>query len=77
MRSSSPDAQKDDIHWFSDGDITLVTENVQFRVFASLLAFHSPVFKHMFAHASDSSGVVPLFDRASDLRHILDAITPA
>lgn len=34
--------------WFEDGTIVLVARDVEFRVYKSILADHSPVFSNMF-----------------------------
>lgn len=34
--------------WFEDGTIVLVARHVEFRVYKSILADHSPVFSDMF-----------------------------
>ena len=81
---SDPDGERlsqckrDDEFWFEDGTVILVAQDVQFRVYKGILAYHSPIFSDMFSlppppHASYP--VVELFDSASDWRHVLDLLT--
>jgi hypothetical protein len=42
--------------YFDEGNIVLLSQDgVAFRVYKDVLAFHSPVFKDMFAFGSDAS----------------------
>ena len=82
------EAQKDEEFWLQDGTVILVARDVEFRVYAGLLANHSPVFKEILArpHPTRSlpmSGgenvlcpVVTLTDSPEDLRHLLRAYMP-
>ncbi|KAF5340565.1 hypothetical protein D9611_007302 [Ephemerocybe angulata] len=64
--------------WFSDGNIVLQAQNVQFKVHKSVLAKHSPVFADMLEmpHANDEPTVdgcpvVELHDSAQDIKHMV------
>ena len=70
--------------WMSDGTITLVAEDVEFRIYKSVLAEHSPFFAQMFtlpqpdtpAAPHASCPVVELSDNPEDLRHVFHALLP-
>lgn len=71
--------------WFSDGTIILIAQDVEFRFYRALLAYHSPVFRTMFTeqhpsrlvpidgYQSFTCPVVTLPDSPQDLRHIFRA----
>ncbi|KAF7314946.1 BTB domain-containing protein [Mycena indigotica] len=44
--------------WFEDGNIVLQAGNVQYRVFRSILARHSPVFRDMLSFPQPADGEV-------------------
>ncbi|TFK85584.1 hypothetical protein K466DRAFT_551810 [Polyporus arcularius HHB13444] len=84
--------QKDEEFWFDDGTITLIAEDVEFRVYKGLLARLSPVLADMFSLpqpvtledktgpiGSDSATphVVHLTDGPQAFRILLKAIAPA
>ena len=88
-RKRTDDAQKDaeiqrSRFWFDDGSVILQAENTQFRVHCSVLSLHSNVFKDMFnmpqptdtttVPNADSCPVIALFDKASDLEHVLSIL---
>ncbi|KAJ3523679.1 hypothetical protein NM688_g8687 [Phlebia brevispora] len=74
--------QKHEKLWFDDGNIVLISERtVAFRVHASILSNHSPVFKDMCAMPQPSETermedcpVVHLQDHPLDLEYFLDYI---
>ncbi len=82
--------KRDEEFCCSDGNITLVAGDVEFRVYKGILSEHSPVFRDMFslpqppvAASSPSSSdddstcpVVHLSDSSEDLRHVLRAYMP-
>lgn len=41
--------KRDEEFWFDDGNIVLIARNIEFKVFKSILAKHSPFFKDMFS----------------------------
>ncbi|KAF6759163.1 hypothetical protein DFP72DRAFT_1005145 [Ephemerocybe angulata] len=64
--------------WFSDGNIVLQAQNVQFKVHKSVLAKHSSVFADLFEmpHTNDEQSVdgcpvVELHDSAEDIKHVV------
>ncbi|KAI0706740.1 hypothetical protein C8T65DRAFT_225860 [Cerioporus squamosus] len=73
---------RDADYWFDDGNIILVAEDVEFRVYAAPLMRCSPVFREMLSllqppgdHAVYSSiPIVPLFDHPTDIRCLLGSI---
>ena len=68
--------------WFSNGTIILIMQDVEFWFYRALIAYHSPVFKTMFAehhlshlvpmygHQSFTCPVIMLPDSPQDLHHI-------
>ena len=86
-RSEGPSTgarRKDEDFWYEDGNITLATRDVDFRVFKGILAEHSPVFKDMFSLPQPSDGqaggascsVVHLSDSPDDVRALLHVCMP-
>lgn len=70
--------------WFNDGNIILEADFTQFRVYKGILSANSVVFADMFALSqADGEGevegcaVVPLQDKADDLRVVLQALHEA
>ena len=84
-RSEGPSTgarRKDEDFWYEDGNITLATRDVDFRVFKGILAEHSPVFKDMFAipqpsgnpsptAQADDCPIIHLADSADDVHFML------
>ncbi|KAI0742511.1 hypothetical protein C8Q80DRAFT_1188920 [Daedaleopsis nitida] len=79
---SYTDTKRDDEFWFQDGNLLLVTQDVEFRVYQGPLIAHSPVFKDMLSlpqpeppryerEGSSSCPTVHLSDSPEDLRHFL------
>lgn len=81
--------KRDEEFWYSDGNVILVAQDVEFRVYKGLLAEHSPVFRDMFSLpqllpasepvvtlSEDACPIVYLSDSAEDLRHVLHAYMP-
>ncbi|EIW57011.1 uncharacterized protein TRAVEDRAFT_99074, partial [Trametes versicolor FP-101664 SS1] len=80
---------KDLEFWFEDGNVILVAQDYEFRVFKGVLAHHSSVFRDMFSLSRpisaapvessavvDACLVVHLSDSPEDLRHILRTYLP-
>ena len=80
---------KDEEFWFDDGTIILVARDVEFRVYAGILAEVSPVLKDLFAKPDHPARtvsmpgeltipcrVVQLTDSPEDLRYILRVYMP-
>ena len=73
---------RDEEFWYEDGNIIIVTSNVEFKVFRGILMDHSPIFKDMLSLPQPSScdpssiPVVPVDDSPQDLRHVFGAIMP-
>ncbi|KAI0037441.1 hypothetical protein FA95DRAFT_1476849, partial [Auriscalpium vulgare] len=66
--------------WLDDGTLVIAAEGVLFRVYMSLLARHSDVFKEMFSLPQpatslvdqvDGCPLVTFHDTASDAAHML------
>ena len=71
------------ILWFDDGNITLIAQDVAFRIYRSLLAAQSTVFADMFASAipsadecMDGCPAVHVSDSSEDLAHLLRVLLP-
>ena len=45
--------EKDKEFWFEDGTVIIVAKDVEFRVYAGIIAAHSPVLKELFEKPSD------------------------
>ncbi|KDR72647.1 hypothetical protein GALMADRAFT_758598 [Galerina marginata CBS 339.88] len=79
-----PKPARSEAFWFHSGDVVLHVENTRFRVHCEMLSRHSNIFKDTFSmpqfttvpgHSDeafvDGCPVVPLFDKASDVGHML------
>ncbi|TFK89054.1 hypothetical protein K466DRAFT_545972 [Polyporus arcularius HHB13444] len=84
-RSSLPPAEnrtRDADYWFDDGNLILVAEEVEFRVYAAPLMRRSPVFREMLSlpqpqadgAAYLSIPTVRLYDHPTDVRRLLGSI---
>lgn len=68
--------------WFEDGNLILRAEDSLFRIYSSLLAARSSVFKDMLAFPPPEEGnpmldgccIVSVFDSASDMSYFLRAV---
>ena len=74
---------RDEEFWYEDGNVILIAQTVEFRVFKGILADVSPVFKDMLslpqpadAETSHGCAVVHVTDSPGDLRHILRVYMP-
>ena len=74
---------RDEEFWYEDGNIIIVTSNVEFKVFRGILMDHSPIFKDMLSlpqpASCDPSSTIPVVavdDSPQDLRHVFGAIMP-
>ncbi|KAI0706734.1 hypothetical protein C8T65DRAFT_577234 [Cerioporus squamosus] len=70
--------KKDDEFWFDDGNLTIVAQDVEFRVYRGPIIKQSPVFRDMLtlpqpADASELGAhpVVPIPEHPSSFRHLL------
>ena len=82
-RGGGPGQHHDAEFWYSDGSVILVAKEIEFRVYAGLLAEHSSVFRAIFeeqhpvrlvplnGHLTIPCPVIELTDTPEDLRHIL------
>ncbi|KAH9856212.1 hypothetical protein C2E23DRAFT_722714 [Lenzites betulinus] len=77
--------KRDSELWFDDGNLILVTGNVEFKVYRGPLIAHSPIFKDMLSlpqpsepdqSSENACPVIPLHDSADDLRHALRVFVP-
>lgn len=80
--------KRDEEFWLEDGTVILVARDVDFRVYAGLLAAHSPVLKGLFDQShptrkvSSHKGeefqcpVIHLSDSPEDVRYILRVYMP-
>ncbi|KAH9829564.1 uncharacterized protein C8Q71DRAFT_863137 [Rhodofomes roseus] len=84
--SDEPPFSRDAKFWYPDGSIIILAQNVGFRVFKSLLAASSDVFRDMFAlaqpsdhlqDASDDYPVVHVSDTAAEMRSLLTVLLDA
>ena len=67
--------------WFEDGNLVLVAEDVEFKLYRGPLIAHSLVFKDMLSlpqppDRDESCPVIPLYDSPNDLRHVLRVFVP-
>ena len=67
--------------WFEDGTLIVVSDNVYFRVYKGILAFHSPVFEDMVkfpqprnVNEFEDCPVVRMYDDPTDVVHFLKAL---
>ncbi|KAI0706739.1 hypothetical protein C8T65DRAFT_577143 [Cerioporus squamosus] len=69
--------KKDDEFWFDDGNLIVVAQDVEFRIYRGPLVKHSPVFRDMLTlpQPADASGlpcpVVQIPDHPTEFRHLL------
>ena len=82
-QGAGPGRHRDADFWYNDGSVILVAKEIEFRVYAGLLAEHSSVFRAMFeeqhpvrlvplnGHLTIPCPVIELTDAPEDLRHIL------
>lgn len=86
---SLPGRKRDKEFWFEDGNVILVVEDVEFRVYKGILAERFPVFRDMFSssqpdvpemvadHGDPSCPIVHLpGDSARDWLHVLRMFMP-
>ncbi|KDQ56535.1 hypothetical protein JAAARDRAFT_58838 [Jaapia argillacea MUCL 33604] len=67
--------------WFDDGNVILIAESTQFKVFRGILSASSPIFQDMFSLSTevpeesiDGCPVVHLSDTTADVSHMLRAL---
>ncbi|KAI1786070.1 hypothetical protein LXA43DRAFT_1111894 [Ganoderma leucocontextum] len=75
--------KRDGRYWLEDGNVVLIAGETAFRIYKSLLARQSEVFRDMFSASDLDAGpmfdgcpAVHLSDSAEDLRALLQALMP-